>query len=159
ADLKDQYNRGLGTDVNENDMVTLGAVGSLGFLVLLGLLLRRGGPRPGLELLNHLSVLNAAALVLGTVGGGGGLFSLLGRGWIRCYNRICVFIAFFALAAVAWLLARVGERLGDSRKARLGFAAGLAGVLGLGILDQTHDGFVPPYGDLRRAFAADAAFV
>jgi phosphoglycerol transferase len=159
AELKDQYNRALGTDLNENDMATLGGVGTLGLLVLLGLLLRRGGPRPGLELLNHLSVLNAAALLLGTAGGGGVLFSLLGTGWIRCYDRICIFIAFFALAAVAWLLTQVGRLLGDSRTARLGFAAGLAGVLGLGILDQTHNEFIPAYEGLKRVFAADAAFV
>ena len=46
-------------------------------------------------------MLNAAALLLGTVGGGGVLFSVLGSGWIRCYNRISVFIAFFSLPCCA----------------------------------------------------------
>jgi phosphoglycerol transferase len=159
AALKARYNRALGSEFHESDMATLGVVGSLGFVGLLGALLRRGGPRPGLELPNHLSVLNAAAVLLATVSGGGMLLSLVGGAWIRCYNRISIFIAFFALAGVAWLLAQLQQRLGNSARARLGFAAGLAGILALGVLDQTHKGFLPAYPDLRRVFVDDQAFV
>jgi phosphoglycerol transferase len=71
------------------------------------------------------------ALLLGTVGGFGSLWSLLISPDIRAYNRIAPFIAFFALAAVAawidWL---------TRARARYVRGALWAVILAIGINDQ-----------------------
>jgi phosphoglycerol transferase len=116
---------------NENTWSRLGMVGSVGFLGLIGLLMvpraaerLRAGP-----LLVAGGQLSMAGLLLATVGGFGSLFSLLVTTDIRGYSRICPFIEFFALAAVAMAL-DAGLR---SRRMRLAVSAV---VLGLGLADQ-----------------------
>src|SRR5204862_367728 len=82
------------------DTGSLGLVGSIGFLYLLGrLCLRR--PGRGTRLADGLAVLTLAGLLLATVGGLGVVLSLLAAPEIRAYNRIVIFLAFFSFAAVA----------------------------------------------------------
>ena len=99
----------------ENATSRLGLVGSLGFLALLAFLFVPGSA----DRLNHgrtliaASQLALAAVLLATVGGFGSLFSLLVSAEIRGYNRICPFIAFFSLTAVAFVIdscAKTGAR-------------------------------------------------
>ncbi|HXE73309.1 MAG TPA: hypothetical protein VNO81_11680, partial [Candidatus Nitrosotenuis sp.] len=101
SDLRAYYDRHFPL-VNENSSATLGALGSLGFLILLGWLFFRR-PRPGdpvlEDLLTRLSILNGAGLLLGTVGG---FSSLAGLGFtplLRSVNRVSIYLAFFSLAA------------------------------------------------------------
>ena len=111
ADLKEKYNEA--PLVNENDNATLGATGTVGFLALVFWLFYRKPDAAHINqkgergLLNHLSVFNAAAVILGTIGGLGALFALLVSPQIRTYNRISIYIAFFSLFAVALLLDRL----------------------------------------------------
>ena len=115
----------------ENMTSRLGLVGTIGFLALLALLLVPGeAHRFGDQrLLQSASGLTIAAVLLATIGGFGSLFSLLVTPEIRAYNRICPFIEFFALVAVALAL----DSLFRSRRART-IAAAL--TLGLGLADQ-----------------------
>jgi phosphoglycerol transferase len=137
--------------VNENEAASLGALGAGAFLWLLGRLLvrrRRGSGR--VKVMDALSGLTLAALLLGTVGGLGVLVALLVSPAIRAYNRISIFIAFFALFALAVLLDRLLRRLATSPRRRLACWAALAVLLVLGVLDQTSASFVPPYSRTRR---------
>jgi hypothetical protein len=88
---------------NENWTSRLGLIGTIGFLGLLVLLFIPDGVRPRLSspLTRGASRLTMATLLLATVGGFGSLFSLFVSSDIRAYNRMCPFIAFFSLAAVA----------------------------------------------------------
>jgi phosphoglycerol transferase len=138
---------------------TLGAVGTLGFLLLLVWFFYR---RPSAAL-NHpltgLALLNMAAVLLGTVGGLGALFALLINPSLRGYNRICVYIAFFSLFAVAWCLDKLAQKMSTSLGGRVLFL-GLCGlILVLGILDQTNRDFVPAYASAEQVFKHDAEFV
>jgi phosphoglycerol transferase len=128
----------------------LGIVGSVGFLYLLAILLRRGKEGAGREVFFTLSRLTAAALLLGTVGGFGSVFGILGGSWIRAYNRISIFIAFFALAAAALLLTAAAKRMAYWRRGRLIGGVCLSAILVLGVLDQTTAKNVPNFRQIGQ---------
>jgi len=90
----------------ENARSRLGVVGTLGFVVLLAALFvpKAFAGRGSTAMVLSISRLNLAAVLLGTIGGFGSVFSLLVSPEIRAYNRITPFIAFFSLAAVALTL-------------------------------------------------------
>ena len=117
----------------ENWTSRLGLAGTIGFLGLLALLfipetaISRAAKT--MTLLRSASRLTIAAVLLGTVGGFGSLFSLFVSADIRAYNRLCPFIEFFALLAVALAIDAVCK----TRYARLG-AAGV--LLAIGLADQ-----------------------
>jgi phosphoglycerol transferase len=158
ADLKSRYERASGT-AGEVSATSLGAVGAVGFLILLGFLLRRAAP-DGADangdrqaLFSTLARLNLAALLLATSGGFGALFALLVSPQIRTYARMHVYVAFLALFCVALLL----DRLWRARP-RAGLLASAA-VFFVGLADQTTPAMVPPYAWRAHDFHADAAFV
>jgi len=155
AALKNRYN--VGPLINENDTSSLGIVGSIGFLVLIGAIFSRR-QLPGL--IDALSRLNIAAVLLGTIGGFSALFALLVSPQVRAYTRISVFIAFFSLIVVAWLLDTLVKKLRTPRL-RLVYYAVLVVVLALGVLDQTGTSFffVPEYDKTKREYESDADFV
>lgn len=157
AELGARYERATDT-VAEVTATSLGFVGAAGFLILIGLLFRRGqaARAPSEErppLFSALARLNLAALLLATTGGFGALFALCVSAQIRTYARLHVYIAFLALFCVALLL----DRLWRTRP-RVG-ALVTAAVAFLGLADQITPGAVPPYGRRARDFHADAAFV
>lgn len=163
AKLKAAFNQRL--FINENDDATLGLIGVLGFLALWGwLLLRKPDVRHFDQdgsggLLSHLSVLNLAAVLLGTFGGVGALVALVITTKIRAYNRISIFIAFFSLLTVAWLLDQLARRYVKTGARQIAFACGLVAVLVLGALDQTAERFIPDYPKIKAEFDSDAKFM
>jgi phosphoglycerol transferase len=158
--FKNNYNR-MGTPlVNENDSAALGFVAGLGFLLLVIGLLARSRRALGSDVADGLGVLNMSAVLLGTIGGFGSLVGFLVTPWIRAYNRVSVFIAFFALAMVALAITRLQARLAATRSRRALFYLALSGLLGLGLFDQTNRGFGQIQHEATRcSFAEDAEFV
>ena len=142
ARVKACYNRDA-LLVNENDSAALGLVGSAGFLLLLGrlvlprkpsLALRACGVSAPGPLWEGLAVLNLGAVLLAVRGGLSGLIAMQFT-WIRGYNRISVFIGFFALFAVVLLLEQLRGRVRSARANTLAYAALDSGSFG--ILDLT----------------------
>jgi phosphoglycerol transferase len=158
ARFKNRYNN-TAPLVNENDFATLGAVGSAGFLLLVGWLLLRRRTPGGNGLLDGLAVCTTAAVLLATMGGFGSLFTYLTTPYIRGYNRIAVYLAFFALAAVAVVLNAVGQRWATTTRRRLIFWALLLLLLVAGVADQTTPLFVPAYAKWHRDYSEDEDFV
>ncbi len=157
--------------VNENYMAYLGIMGCIGFLALLVVLFlkRMGDDKPYKVRLELLSLLNIAAILLGTIGGFGSLFGLLVTDMIRCYNRISIFIAFISIAAVCILLNVLGTRILESgRIAKLGryacgsvygvFAAVCAVVTLWGIWFQ-YPGLRFDYDNFKNYYISDHEFV
>jgi hypothetical protein len=98
---------------NEATTGRLGTVGSVGLLFLLGAavafaLRRTGGGDRFTRILGACTALTLACILIGTVGGFGSLFSVFVSPEIRAYNRISVFIEFFAIAAIGLLLTKLG---------------------------------------------------
>lgn len=151
--------------VNENGTATLGVIGSLGFLFLLGwFLFSRGKEIRWLSFsIYDVGLFNICAILLGTIGGFSMVFVLgmaaLGlpptlRGW----NRISVFIAFFSFIAVAAGLDYLKKYLAE-RKLPAIFMVVLISVLALGVFDQTTDAYVPNYQASKAKYKVDEDFV
>jgi phosphoglycerol transferase len=152
--LKYSYNKNI--EMTESDAAALGFIGTVGFLVLLALLLDRRRTHP---LLGDLSVLNIFAVLLGTVGGISSLFAVLVSAGLRSYNRISVFIAFFSLFAIAIGLDQLYRRWIRTRYAQIAFYVVIGLVLLLGVLDQTTRQYVPDYAAIKAEFLNDEQFV
>jgi phosphoglycerol transferase len=158
--LKDRYNDPSTPLVNENDSATLGCVAGVGFLFLIVGLLIRSRYNARDDLRHGLGVLNASAVLLGTIGGFSSLLSFLLTPWIRGYNRVSVFIAFFALTMVALVLSRLQARLATTGGRQMLCYVALVALLGLGLLDQMNRGFAHiQHEATHRAFAEDAEFI
>jgi phosphoglycerol transferase len=134
---------------------TLGCVASVGFLVLLGVLCRRRVS----PLLKGLSLLNIFGFLCGTTGGLGMLFSLLVTPQMRSQNRICVYLSFLALAAIALLLQSVWRRAATTRPSQGLFCGALALLVWFGLWDQHPRSSRPDYEAIRREWSQDAQFV
>ena len=166
ANWMGRYFHVLATDegpmYNENAYGYLGIVGIFGFLALLLLLLHsrdwKAGrtERPELgDRLWLLSRLNVMALLLATIAGFGGIIGIFVR-FIRGYNRISPYIAFFALLAVGLTLEKQLTRCtGRSRKA---LAAVAILLLGYGYWEQ-QGLFRPEYEEIQAKWYQDAAFM
>ena len=144
--------------VTENDESSLGIVGTCGFLILLGCLLLRD--RSALPAgMDRLASLNLFALLLATIGGFGSLIAVTLTPAIRGYNRISVFLAFFALFAVVACLDHWGKRFAASGRPRFLWPALLSVLLLVGLWDQTSASYVPDYPSVQAEFDSDARFV
>lgn len=161
AALTERYR--VATLSNEGGAATLGLIGSAGFIfLLLWLFFWKSEktsmlPAPTTALLNRLSILSVAAVLLGTVGGFSSLFAFIVSPQIRTYNRISIFIAFFALLAVALIVEEAFQRIRRWPRGLVYPALGL--MLAIGMLDQTSTYFVPQYARNTAEFRSDQQFV
>jgi phosphoglycerol transferase len=167
ARLKDRYNSAAPL-VNDNTCTSLGAIGSIGFLTLLGWLLfwkptveQIGNGNETRTLISHLSLLNIGGVLLATIGGFSSLFALLISPQMRSYNRVSVYLSFFSLFAVVLLLENFFRRRANSGKTRIIFAVFLGVLLIIGILDQTGKGiyFIPAYAAFGAENQSDIDFI
>ena len=152
SDFKRRYDSS--TTFSETDCSTLGVIGSAGFLILLGMLFGRTAKYNG-DLKSSLSALNAAAVLLGTVGGFGSIFALIISPLIRSYNRISIYIAFFSIFIVILLFEEYLKKI-KSKSVIYGF---LCLILFIGIMDQTTDNYAPPYETIKREYINDSEFI
>lgn len=153
----------VATSSNESGSATLGIFGGAGFLLLLFWLVFQwsGSKAMGTDSLraplHRLSILNIAAVLLGTVGGFSALFAFIISPQIRTYNRISVFIAFFSLLAVALVLEEFFLRRSQWPVAVRYVVFAL--ILLVALLDQTNKYFVPVYAENEAEFTNDQQFV
>ncbi len=145
--------------VNENGSASLGLFGAIGFLFLMSWLLLSRFARPNSAvLLDDLASLNAVAFLLGTFGGIGTLYSFYVSPVLHAYNRIAPYIAFFSLFSIAIVFDLVLARLLTKSTRRAYMAATAAGVIAVGLLDQTSGASIPPYAANASRFAAMQRF-
>lgn len=158
----------------------LGAIGAVGFLVVVGAVFvavrrRRSDDDPPPELptdpalpavpaappgavLRVFGIATLAGILVAAVSGFSLVISGIGIKEIRSWNRISVFVGFFALVAVGYGIDWVRRRLPD-RPWRLPVTvAVLALVVVVGVLDQYAPRFTPDYAATKTQFDSDAAF-
>ncbi|HMC89610.1 MAG TPA: hypothetical protein VKI17_08675, partial [Gemmataceae bacterium] len=157
AEIKAGYDHAAA--FGRGDFWYLGVLGVAGFLILIGRLCFKHGRSAGPALLDVLAVFNIFGLLLATVGGLGATLSMFFGPWLRCYERMSIYIACFSLFAMALVVDRFSRRhrwLCRSAWAR----ASLWGlILAAGIWDETGPHYVPFYRDLRETYTRDAQFI
>jgi phosphoglycerol transferase len=163
ADARARYNAwSKTTGIRAGDgSAALGTAGTLGFLGLLGVLaasaIAGDGARPA-PIYRSAAVAALAAFLVATMGGFssfiGAVFPYL-RGW----DRLSIFIAFFALLAVGRFLDAIRGRLTRARRERAVAAGLVAAVLVLGVLDQTSSSYTPAYEEIDAVYQNDRRFV
>jgi phosphoglycerol transferase len=202
--LRDLHERAVrDTPVRSENGQQLGVVGAVGFagLLVLGVvgLVRPGRARVGAtwrptpvgtvpDVLARLSMLTIVGCLTAAVSGFSLLIASLGARQIRSWNRITVFLAFFALLAVGLALDRWFDHLTDRRAARraaprvappvasradrpvaarprAGRApagalplAVLAALVAVALLDQVTPAVVPAYDAAEARWESDGAF-
>lgn len=117
--------------VNENVTASLGVVASIGFILSLLLLFRKG------EKLKELSYLNIAVFLIATIGGIGSIVSVVVKP-MRCYNRMSLIIMFLSLLLLGKLLEMLRDKIALTKYKFLVLL-----LLMTGLLDQTVP-YVPP---------------
>ena len=151
------------TPLTSESGATLGLLATVGFAFLLAAALAAtlGAVRlrPRRPLVRAASVATLLGLAIATTGGLATVFAYLVTPQLRVWSRLSVVLAFFALFALG-----VGiDRLRALLRAR-GRPPALAGVvlallLGVGLVEQTSDAFVPDYRGTRVEFESDRGFV
>ena len=125
---------------NENTNARLGFVGSVGFLLLIGLgLFRLVDQRLVFGLTKDLgsaAALNIWFVLFATIGGLGSVFNLIVSPDIRTYNRVSPFIAFLSLYAVCSLFAILKAKLAAGGTRNLWFNALCVLITTLGVGDE-----------------------
>ncbi len=136
----------------------LGIVGTVGFVALLAGFLVAGlqVTRRPLGLFTYLGTTLTLCLLIADTGGFATLISYLVSSQVRAWNRIAIFVAFVCLAGVGLMLERLRATL---RWPSAVFAVLVAGIVALGVLDQTSKATVPRYRELARTYRSDGAFV
>ena len=140
--------------VNENNTATLGLIGSMGFIFLILVLFAR--KRLESNSLYLFSRLNLAAVLLGSIGGLGALYSYIVSPTIRSYNRISVFIAFFALSIFFLWLQTYLQNKPINKKS---YALIAIFFLWLGLYDQVPVKNKPDYLNITRSYQSDEKIV
>jgi hypothetical protein len=144
-----------------SEPMALGPIAAAGFvgLLIVGLLVLVGGPaRAGPRVVRHASAATLMAFLIGTVGGISTVIALLVTPQLRAWNRISIFIAFFAFLAVAVALGALGRRLGTQPLQFAAYGAVLAAVLVFGLWNQVTYAHTPPY-ELATSYELDRRFV
>lgn len=159
-DLRSRYLGETPVYGETSDPHSLGTIGAIGFVVLLWWLLFRQnrGTTPNDQLLDWVSILNVAIILLATMGGLGALFNLLVTPEIRGYNRISIFIMFFALIAFGVLLQRLDRIWKPKGWLKYSFPVFVVLITGASLLETTRCFLRPTKGAVAE-FKSDRAFI
>ena len=160
SNLSDRYYSNLDSDPDESIGGALGSWLTLGFgaVVLAAFFAAFGAAYAGrARLMVDAGLATGMAFLLGTTGAGGTLFAFYVSSQLRGWNRISVFIAFFAAIGLAGLLAWLLDR-GVSRRGQVLGVVALALVLFTGYKDQTRTSFRPNYAANLATWRSDSRF-
>ena len=137
ARLKNKYNSTAPLITTENRFSTLGLISSIGFLLLLGIILF--GVNYSKEI-NLISQLNLCGVLLSTTGGFGTLFAYTLSPTIRSYGRVSIFIAFFSLYAFFFVAQTLTEKYALFKNGLFNWIF-IFLILILGVFNQTNGSF------------------
>jgi len=102
AKIKDIYNTNT-IVLGENTMETLGIVMSIGFVLTIVCMLFFSH-KDEFRVISDLGFVNICLILICTIGGFNVFIAMFISTVMRCYDRVCIYIAFFSLIAIAIFL-------------------------------------------------------
>lgn len=154
ANWKERF-RSQAVLVNENETAALGIIGTIGCIALFLCLFWARCP----DEIYALSILNLSAILIGTIGGLGAVFSFVISPQLRGFNRISVYISFFCIAGFLLLLTSWLQRRSGQRESAVSLFLLPALLLVVGIYDQVPRGLTAGHDQVERQYRNDAEFV
>ncbi len=139
----------------ESQSATLGAIGSIGFLILIATIFTRKFQTN--VNLYVLSLFNLGCTLLATIGGFAAVIAFTLFPTIRAYNRISVYIGFFGIAAIFICLQLLIDRTITRKKGTVLFSAFL--ILFFGLYDQIPKIDKQQYQVAQEQFNRDKMFI
>ena len=139
----------------------LGLLGSIGLCLLIAVAVASPFPLSERQpVVRDLGKLTVASLLLCLFGGLGEVIAAHITVMIRCYNRISIYLSFFAYLALALMATRSadGSAMGDWRR-KPGFLFLVWGLAVLALLDQIPPGAIPDHKRDAAQFLGDRQFV
>jgi len=103
AEIKNFYENRISTFSNESGSSSLGFLFSIGLVISLFIAMRKNKNTEENISIKHSAVLNIFILILGSIGGISSLIAFI-IPFIRCYNRLSIFIAFYSLYIVVYYI-------------------------------------------------------
>ncbi|MES2998386.1 MAG: sugar translocase [Pseudomonadota bacterium] len=146
--------------VTENSTASLGLVGSIGLIILLGVAI--GTPFFRFQIDSRIQLLSFLAIFLflfSTIGGFASIFSLLITPMIRAWNRVSVFIGFASIFTFILCAEKLFTKFISIKFLKLSEICTVIFLIIFGIWDQTGS-FTPAYlNTLKNQFLSDRHFV
>ncbi|MBV8801946.1 MAG: hypothetical protein JO131_03080, partial [Gammaproteobacteria bacterium] len=130
ASFKNEYNVSAPLTNPENTSSTLGIIGSIGFLILLVVLIFRLEVNKKIILVSQI---NLSTILLATIGGFASLLAYAITPLLRCYARISIFIAFLSLYAFFYFFQKTIDHYSFLRKNKFIISALILFVFIIGI--------------------------
>ncbi len=140
----------------------LGVIASIGLLILLVTLFSASDGRlntPRRKLLRRLAALTGIAFVFGVSGGFEWVIGIAGFTQIRAWNRISVFIGFYALVAVGLAIDALVRRSRPFPHKALTVSCVAVVLVVVGVLDQTSSAIIPDSRNTAAEWNSDDVFV
>jgi phosphoglycerol transferase len=136
--------------VTENISASLGVIGSLGFLLLVGIVLiapffyyKTDGLASDNKTISIqlrfqvLAALSLGLVLMATLGGFSSLFAMIVSSSIRAWNRVSIFIAFLSVVAFLMAIDLLISKYAKTTFLKIAGIVVAGAILVLGILDQT----------------------
>lgn len=142
---------------NENRSSTLGVIGTLGFLLLIFMLIKYN---TRIQVLGRLATLNLISVLFATIGGFSAVFAVLVTAQLRGHNRISIFIATFCFIAIALLINYIIKNTRISKYFKNFYAAFFLGIAitAFSIYDQVQIKAFKNSGHIKAAYNYNMIF-
>lgn len=149
--------------VNENAIAALGIIGTIGFIIMIIWMFLRVGNNSYQHLqkdrLDCLSMINLSTILLATIGGFSSLMAYTLFYDIRGYNRMSIFISFFAITTILLLIDDIQKRYCTTQKKKILFLIVLSALLLCGVLDQTSPASIPDYDSIKQEYYTHQQYI
>lgn len=133
----------------------LGVVGCIGIVILfLALFIKKNIDNKSIKNIEVLSELNIFAILLGTIGGFGSIFSLVISSSIRGYNRISIYIAFIGIMSFCIVINEISK---ISFKKYIFYPIIL--IIFIFSIFEQYPNVKPDYNNTKLTFYSDKKFV
>ncbi len=150
-EIAERYNNNFPL-VAENSFASLGAIASIGFLLMLGIAVLPKRPKIEKSSILLLAFLTVSLVLIATIGGFSAVFAEFVSPQIRAWNRISIFISFLGIFGFAYALNQLQPR------APIYCTILIIPLVAFGIWDQSPAKNETRINHIQESYRSDAAY-